>query len=92
MKILNNIDEGLYVIKNQGNTSHPFWDIALIRILQFDWLSGHARLCSQRILISTCRKLWCLPAPKKIVFTAQLASSYKFEGSCNLNGQEHFGP
>lgn len=63
--IFKNFDKGLCIAKNQGNPSGPFWDIALLRTLQFGWLSGHAWPRLQKTVASTCRKLWKLSVLKK---------------------------
>ena len=67
-------------VKNQGNPSNIFWDICLLRILQFDWLSRHAWPHLLKMLIPPCRKLWCFSACKKshLLFTRYYTSRNPF--------------
>lgn len=52
--------DSIYV-KNQGNRLR---ENALLRILQFDWLSGHASPKPPKTVVLTFRKLRCLFARK----------------------------
>ena len=70
--------------KCQINLSSPFRDIALLRILQFDWLSEHAWPCPLNMVIATCRKLWCLSACKKQIIEHSIHKILHPIESCSL--------
>ena len=62
---------------------HVFLDI--LHTCNF-WYSGHAWLCTTKVIVSTCRKLLCLSACKK-------STSYPtfFSGYCKDMQTSYFG-
>ena len=61
---------------HRGNPSSRFWDVTLLRILQFDRLSEHAWARPQKILVSHCSKLWRLFACKESTSSHTLFKRY----------------
>ena len=54
---------------------------------------GHAWLCTPKLIVSTCRKLLMFICMPKINFIIHFfLEIIHFKESCNLIGQQHFGP
>lgn len=53
--------------------------IALLIILQFDWLSKHSWPCSPKMIVSTGRRPWCLSASKNPTIPRQLWRIQQFD-------------
>ena len=51
----------------------------------------HAWLRTSKVIVSTCRKLWCLSVCQKKLRHSLLSRDTMLE-SCNLNDQHHFSP